>query len=79
MKECLYCGDEASDSCHANSEVEYADGVTLAARPHEEDGRCPGCGVAAGGLHHVGCEEEPCPRCGRLLLFCGCLCAGESR
>jgi hypothetical protein len=44
---------------------------------HEADGygfplpdRCHDCGVAKGGLHHMGCDMEICPHCGRQLLTC---------
>ena len=33
---------------------------------------CGDCGVAASGLHHLGCDLQDCPRCGRQLLSCGC-------
>lgn len=33
----------------------------------ESDGdRCPVCGVSRGRLHHLGCPEEECPKCGFL-------------
>jgi hypothetical protein len=35
-------------------------------------GRCGDCGAARGGFHHLGCDLEPCPRCGRQLISCGC-------
>ncbi|MDH4147585.1 MAG: hypothetical protein OEY23_20710, partial [Acidimicrobiia bacterium] len=33
---------------------------------------CPGCGVAAGGLHHVSCPVAPCPLCVSPLAGCSC-------
>lgn len=38
--------------------------------PIGREGRCGDCGIQAGGLHHLGCGLEPCPRCGRQLLSC---------
>jgi hypothetical protein len=35
--------------------------------------RCCGCGVAFGEFHHVGCQEEECPKCHQ-LIFDGCRC-----
>lgn len=40
--------------------------------------RCGDCGVALGGWHHLGCDLEDCPRCGRQLLSCGCGDLGDS-
>ncbi len=34
--------------------------------------RCYDCGIALGGLHHLGCDIEECPSCGNQLLSCGC-------
>jgi hypothetical protein len=39
------------------------------ARP---DRACGDCGVAPGGVHHLGCDLEDCPACGRQLITCGC-------
>lgn len=36
---------------------------------------CPDCWVAVGGLHHIGCDWEQCPRCDG--QFIGCDCGGK--
>lgn len=36
------------------------------------DTRCADCGVAVGGLHHLGCDIARCPTRYRQLLSCGC-------
>ncbi len=35
--------------------------------------RCGDCATQPGHLHHLGCDLERCPRCGRQLISCGCL------
>lgn len=39
-------------------------------------GRCGYCGVLDGGVHHLGCDLERCPRCRAQLISCGCLDQG---
>jgi hypothetical protein len=34
--------------------------------------RCHDCNVEPGGLHHLGCDVERCPRCGGQLIACDC-------
>ena len=34
--------------------------------------RCHDCGVAAGGVHHPGCDQELCPKCNGQLIGCDC-------
>lgn len=33
---------------------------------------CGDCGSPRRGLHHPGCDMEPCPRCRGQLISCGC-------
>jgi hypothetical protein len=54
-----------------------ADALLIAGERHERrvarrGGRCGDCGVEPGGYHHLGCDLEPCPRCSRQLISCGC-------
>jgi hypothetical protein len=62
VKTCPWCGEDrrTSDSCSANSETEFPDGMTLASMPFDEPGSCPDCNVESGGKHHFGCSEERC-------------------
>lgn len=39
--------------------------------------RCHDCRVAAGDVHHHGCDMEECPACGEQSISCGCRWAGE--
>ena len=36
------------------------------------DARCHDCGAKLGHYHHVGCDAERCPVCGRQLISCDC-------
>jgi hypothetical protein len=45
--------------------------------PGAPDGRCGACGVTEDAYHHLGCDMEDCPRCGRQLISCGCTWADE--
>jgi hypothetical protein len=48
--------------------------ATYERRPHPKTAprHCYDCNVAPGGIHHLGCEEERCPRCGGQLIMCEC-------
>lgn len=80
MAICDWCQKDMNkvDDCTGNREVEYPDGVKLAAIPYnpdygDENKRCHDCNVKRGGYHHPGCDMERCPRCQGQLISCGCL------
>jgi hypothetical protein len=33
---------------------------------------CNGCGACRGEVHHVGCDQEECPKCRGQLVSCAC-------
>ena len=35
--------------------------------------KCDDCGVPRGALHELGCDLEPCPRCGGQAISCDCI------
>jgi hypothetical protein len=34
--------------------------------------KCDDCGAQRGALHKLGCDLEPCPRCGGQAISCDC-------
>jgi hypothetical protein len=66
--------DEKTISCIVE-DIEYPDGVKMAQVPYTPDyggpsQRCHDCNIKFGGVHHIGCDMERCPRCGRQLISC---------
>lgn len=77
MAVCDICLQEMTSdkAVSCKQKVVYPDGVVLDPIPYDSyDGiaRCADCNVVPGGLHHPGCDNEKCPRCGGQLITCGC-------
>ena len=49
----------------------------LVQRMEQGNIRCHDCGVEVGGLHHLHCDMEECPRCHEQLYSCACLAGGR--
>jgi len=75
VSKCNHCNKEMTDpkvtTCTANTLIHYSDGLEAESIPSICT-HCSDCGVAYKGNHHPGCEMEVCPRCGDMLVDCGC-------
>ena len=79
MTSCDDCNQEMTLARSCSAAAIQMGGLAYARRRfrwrHVE--RCDGCGIARGGVHHLGCDVERCPRCGGQLITCGCLDAAQ--
>lgn len=77
MAKCDACGQEMTDGvgCTQVTFGGYDDGIARARIPFDgEPGeRCHDCAAPSGALHHPGCDDEKCPRCGWQLIGCDCV------
>jgi len=39
--------------------------------------KCQHCGAVSGEFHLIGCDKEPCPRCGGQAISCECSYEGD--
>jgi hypothetical protein len=80
---CKRCGKETQDTsvltCDGNTTIQYPDGETRPAVAYDPKKahlpqwfRCPDCNIAPGGIHHLNCDQESCPKCGGQLISCDC-------
>lgn len=79
MAICPFCLTDMLSGRSCTVDALHYDGRRFALPPvgrHPRDvvvaGRCGDCGVERGGLHHLGCDLQACPRCRGQLLSCGC-------
>ena len=79
MAVCTFCDQEMNTARSCTVETLHRDGVALVLKPFGREfggsrsaTKCGDCGVARGGLHHLGCDLQCCPACGGQLLSCGC-------
>jgi hypothetical protein len=71
---CTRCTQEITGGvdCLNWHTIDYPDGQTLLAIPHDGTQHCPDCGTWPEHAHHQHCDQEVCPRCRRQLISCGC-------
>lgn len=81
MAICTDCGNEMTTGVSCVVGVLHQGGRAYPLAPHPRPrrsrsahgaGTCGDCGVAPGGLHHIGCDLQRCPRCGWQLISCDC-------
>jgi hypothetical protein len=41
--------------------------------------RCHDCGATVGEYHHIGCDQDACPRCGGQFFVCDCVTESKKR
>lgn len=79
MANCMLCDNEMTTATTCTVGVLHHQGSPFLLRTHEQepgsrrDDRCGDCGAVVGGLHHLGCDLQECPRCARQLISCPCL------
>lgn len=82
MAMCDFCGKEMEGASSCINSIIRIDGIEYTPLPFEKKDtvftrekdtvRCPECNILNGGLHHVGCSLELCPKCGGKWIYCRC-------
>ena len=70
MAVCTYCKNEMTSG--ASCTVDALHRLGIAWKLERARRACGDCGVAPGGLHHLGCDMQRCPLCGGQLISCCC-------
>ena len=70
MAVCTWCKQEMTTGASCTLDAIHQRGTARPLLPATE--RCGDCGVSAGLLHHLGCDQQRCPCCWRQLVACGC-------
>ena len=73
---CKYCGKEMVPGSTCEVQVlRFANGKEYERIPFTAsfDGEvCHDCNAGDGCLHHLGCDNEKCPKCGGQFISCDC-------
>lgn len=80
MSKCDICNEEMTiaDGCKPRKYVFEDESELLDVKfgndfpDVEDDERCHDCGCSKGNHHHMGCDMERCPKCGRQYISCDC-------
>jgi len=78
MSVCQFCLLEMTAAPSCDVRVLHVDGepvgmLAWSARGRRwRDRRCPDCGVAPEGFHHLGCDMQRCPLCAGQMISCDC-------
>lgn len=79
MAICNVCAGEMTEAHSCTADALHRAGVAVPTFRWGDDpgwrarrGRCPDCGVAIGGFHHLGCDIQRCPVCRQQLISCEC-------
>lgn len=81
MAICDYCEQEmtAKVGCKPKTYDDFADGIERERVPFTISDFCHDCSTPRGKLHHPGCDDEKCPKCGGQAIGCDCELTEEEK